>query len=272
MILDGSKESLMAADVACSLSRSQASTLTAISVVDTKAIWELLGCSAPGLIGSGPYFQAYEKIKESLRTISETLVNSFEATKGSSSALTESTIVEGDPFHEILERSKDFDLLIMGRHGLSQRSSSHNALAERLAATCPCPFLAIIPEKEIQVARLIIDSKTSNKDEVIKFCKLTRSAKLQPEIAIVGDDTNTDELVAQVKTWVPETVRVFTPDSLDGDDSFAVAVDVPGDTLLVFLTVQDLEGRAVARDVYVRHFFSTLSQASILLFPPSICN
>ncbi|MDR3615848.1 MAG: universal stress protein [Candidatus Obscuribacterales bacterium] len=273
LALDGSRESLSATNIALSLSEYEHAKLTAISVIDTKSIWALLECGAPGLIGSGPYVNAFEQIKASLRSISEALLSSFETRAQASQTAPECTIVEGDPVHEIFERSSNYNLIITGRrhnlHGHSKNGSYYrSSLTKRLAAVCACPLLIVASEKNIQKARLIVDVATFNAELMAEFCSLAKSAKLLPEIFCVGEDLNVDNLVRGVKKVVDSTVKVLCSDGTDGDEPFAVAVDVSADTVLVIPTAQTLEGRVTSGGMLVHDLFGITSPASILLLPP----
>jgi nucleotide-binding universal stress UspA family protein len=275
LALDGSRESLSATNIALSLCSHQHARLTAISIIDTKAIWGLLECGMPGLIGSGPYVHAYEQIKKSLRSISEALLTSFETRAESSQSLLECTIVEGDPLHEIFERSCNYNLVITGRRhnprGHSANGSYYrSSLTKRLAAVCACPMLVVASDKIIRKARLIVDNATVSVELITEFCNLAESAKLVPEIFCVGDEVKVDDLLSAVKKIVPDTIKVLCPDCIDGDEPFAVAVDVPAETILIIPTARKLEGRVTSGGVPVQDFFNTTSPASILLLPPRI--
>jgi hypothetical protein len=129
----------------------------------------------------------------------------------------------------------------------------------------------VASDKVIKKARLIIDVATFNTELIAEFCSLAASAKLLPEIICVGEELKVDDLLRDVKKVVDNKISVACSDCIDGDEPFAVAVDVSADTVLVIPTAQTLEGRVTSGGMLVHDFFGTTSPASILVLPPRVC-
>jgi len=276
LALDGSKESLAAANIAWKLAQAQDAKLVALSVVDNQAIWDLLGAGLPGFIGSGPYIAAYETIQKALLSVSETLLNAFESRSQTNQIETECIINEGDLLRQVFERSKEHNLVITGRRYIhpspviqDRHSFIRTSLSKRLAEICPCPLLIVPSEKIWDKARLILGDVTFNADTLLRFLTFTEPLKIPREVFCTGPEDNIAALVQKVTDLVPPDVTVLRHDVTEGDEPFAAAVDVSATTLLVVSTRQSLEGRETCSGVLVEAFLTTMPQVSVLLLPPA---
>lgn len=77
IVLDGSAESLAAAHTAWSLAAETGARVDAQYVVDTDAIWRFLSFERPGLVGSGVFIEARDKITAVMTSLAETVMLSF---------------------------------------------------------------------------------------------------------------------------------------------------------------------------------------------------
>jgi nucleotide-binding universal stress UspA family protein len=274
LALDGSRESLLAANVAWRLAQSNQADLTALSVVDSQAVWDLLGAGTPGFIGSGPYIEAYGKIQAILRSISETLLMSFAARSQTNQIKTECLIEAGPLLNQVFERAREHDLIIMGhRHHLRAESERlhtfiRTSLSKRLALICPCPLLVVSSEAIWSTARLVVTNETSSMKLLTSFLELTSNMAGKREIFCIAPEASLDKFLKTIKEIVPKDVSVRSNDLLEGDDSFNVAIDVPADTLLVISTRQSIEGRVTCSGVDLWTFLSEVKAISVLLLPP----
>ena len=277
LALDGSKESLAAANMAWKLARARDAKLVALSVVDNQAIWDLLGEGLPGFIGSGPYIAAYETMQKALKSVSETLLVAFASRSQNDQIKTECLINEGDLLRQVFERAKEHDLVIMGRrfrHPSTATQDLHSfirtSLSKRLAKICPCPLLIIPSESVWGKARLIISDQTFSADTLIKFLAFTDTLEIEREVFCTGAENGIDKLMQKVKDIVPHSVTVRCHDTTDGEESFSVAIDVTPTTLLVASTQQSIEGRATCSGIELQEFLSAVPHVAVLVLPPSL--
>jgi len=157
LAFDGSAQSLNAAELCWDLAANHPIAITAQHVVNTVGVWQLLDFQLPGLTGSGPYLAAREAIIHELRKIGETLLSIYQ-TKATGKGLAENFVLdEGDALSEILRRSNDADLVVIGHHPFSPQSDStssmerstmprsiiHSSLAESLARVIDKPLLIV---------------------------------------------------------------------------------------------------------------------------------
>jgi len=142
LVLDGSAESLAAAQFAWSLASETGRPVHAQYVIDTDAIWNLLSFQQAGLVGSGIYLDAREKIVSALRSVAESVMLSYSSRAEGRFAEFDCYIDEGVPADEIAARAADHELVIIG-YSPSKTSPHGLSLPEQLAQKCSCPVLAV---------------------------------------------------------------------------------------------------------------------------------
>ena len=275
LTLDGSRESLAAANMAWNLAQKRDASLVALSVVDDQAIWDLLGAGLPGFIGSGPYIAAYEVIQKALRSVSETLLVSFASRSPNDQIKTECIINEGNLLGQVFERAKEHTLVIMGQRYSHPRMTTPNfhsfirtSLSKRLAGVCPCPLLIIPSQSRWLKARLIISDQTFSADSLISFLSFADTLEAQQEVFCTGAEDCIDKLKQKVTDIVPHSVSVLCHDTTDGEESFSVAVDVDQSTLLVVSTQTSIEGRSTCSGLEIQEFLSAVPHVAVLVLPP----
>lgn len=279
LALDGSKESLAAANIACKIAPAQDAKLIALSVVDNQAVWDLLGPGLPGFIGSGPYIAAFETIQKALQSVSETLLTAFEAKAQIGKITTECLINEGDLLRQVLERSKGQDLVVMGRrnnHASTAAQELHSfirtSLSKRLARVISCPLLIVPSERVWTKARLILSDETYSADVLFRFLSFTDPLALEREIFCIGPEESIVKLIQKVKSIIPHTVKILSHDATDGDEPLNVAADVSATTLLVVTTMQSVEGRETCSGSSIQEFLTAIARIPVLILPPAIAN
>jgi len=124
LALDGSEEAHHAAQLALYLAQKAGSSVVAQHVYRYETAWALLGTHKAGLIGSGLYISAYEKLCESLRELAGKLAERYEDMSAAQSLESECLIDEGNPFEIIMQRVQEHDLLIMGHEPDGNKISS----------------------------------------------------------------------------------------------------------------------------------------------------
>src|ERR1700735_1344319 len=112
--LDGSKDALNAGEVVWKLAKARGATLTALTVMDTQSIWDVLGQGQAGLIGSGPYIAAFETVRSSLKSISDALLMAFETRSLGHGIETKLISEEGNLAERVLHHTQDYDLTVLG--------------------------------------------------------------------------------------------------------------------------------------------------------------
>jgi nucleotide-binding universal stress UspA family protein len=144
IVLDGSAESLAAAHTAWSLAAETGARVDAQYVVDTDAIWRFLSFERPGLVGSGVFIEARDKITAVMTALAETVMLSFRTQMEGRCVEFETFIDKGVPEDEVAARAAHYDLAICAYHAPSTHGSGGaHSLAEKLAEKCSCPVLAV---------------------------------------------------------------------------------------------------------------------------------
>lgn len=112
--IDGSADGLAALDIGVFLARSSPQVVVYPHyVVNTQAIWKFLGMEKPGLVGSGPYFQAFESFKAALYELMETINESYQARCGHLEQFADIAIDEGDFVSKVKDRAAVLNALVL---------------------------------------------------------------------------------------------------------------------------------------------------------------
>lgn len=146
--IDGSADCLAAVQVAMSLMcMMPQSKVVAQYVLDTPAVWSFLGMGEPGLVGSGPYFQAFESIKTSLRDLAETVLESYQARYDNIKCFSEVIIDEGEWLSTVAQRAKMLQpLVIVGRSTLARVAKEANLTPDEIAKAISYPIVVVDKE------------------------------------------------------------------------------------------------------------------------------
>jgi|688.fasta_scaffold428831_2 hypothetical protein len=146
--VDGSADSLAAVNVAILLtSLAPQSTVAAQCVLDTPGIWKLLGLQDPGLVGSGPYFQAFESIRNSLRDLAETVLESYQA-RCNNACFAEILIDEGDWLSSVVERAEALHpLVIVGKSTMERVAKEASMTVPELVKKISYPVVIVDKEQ-----------------------------------------------------------------------------------------------------------------------------
>ncbi|MBX9689377.1 MAG: universal stress protein [Candidatus Obscuribacterales bacterium] len=156
LAIDGSAEARAAAYFAWDLAERSGAKVLAQHVIDVGAAWRYLSHNSNGFIGNGVYLQAFDSIKSSLYSISEALLDSYKCQLDGRNIESEICVDEGDIVEEIVKRSKDHELLIVGHRDLSaakfRMQTDGKSVAHELIMRSYCPVLLVqslfsMPEK-----------------------------------------------------------------------------------------------------------------------------
>lgn len=150
LILDGTAQCMKAAEFVWGLSQHKDVRIDAQFVVDSPGIWEFLNYDLPGLIGSGPYLNAHEQIRNEVRSLGETLTDVYKTRAESIGVAGDCFIDEGNPVREICARSRDYDLVVIGNRasGITsiasdRRRTPRYSLPEYLSVNLEKPLLIV---------------------------------------------------------------------------------------------------------------------------------
>ncbi len=238
LAINGSEESLHAAELAWALARSLPATLKAQTVIETRALWRLMEQGRPGLIGSSPYIAAYQAACSAMRSVAEGLSTSYEARVGSAGVDSEFLIDEGDTVDEICRRAEENDLVIVGRRRSSTAAEQPEhvekvqhigqvgqlghigyveyiehighvdplrlprfSVTERLIYSCPRPLLVVQDRCQLwKTIRYVISDASYNPESLQSFLKFTEEWFSVPrEILCVATKKTLEELLLKVK-------------------------------------------------------------------------
>jgi nucleotide-binding universal stress UspA family protein len=278
LALDGSQEAMFAAEIAWRLAEAHSGKVLAQTVVDSQAVWQIVGKDLPGIIGNSPYIAAQETIHAALKNVAETLLTAYEARAQGKNIDSEVILDEGNVVKEIIKRAAAHDLVITGHRGLLRRERDKHedfyfspySLAEHLAYSCPKPLL-IIQDKPTswKTARLVVSETTYSPEYLEFFLDLVKPFKVPYEIFCVGDDSTIDKFAASVRKSIPaaETVRVLSEPSEEGDLSWEYAADVPASTLIMVTTEAKDEGRQICGGADTAYYLRRMRQPALVILP-----
>ena len=112
---------MFAAEIAWRLAEAHSGKVLAQTVVDSQAVWQIVGKDLPGIIGNSPYIAAQETIHAALKNVAETLLTAYEARAQGKNIDSEVILDEGNVVKEIIKRAAAHDLVITGHRGLLRR-------------------------------------------------------------------------------------------------------------------------------------------------------
>jgi len=274
--MDGSQEAMWAADLAALLARKTASDLTVQTVVDSAAMWKLIGQELPGIIGSGPYIAAYQSVQTILKSLAETLVAACEARLDSDLSL-KMVIDDGNVAEEICRRAQRHDLLIIGHQEISrfdnQFRHGHMKLSLCQLVTEQCGRPVLIVQRPCQIwtrARLVVCEVTYNTGVLNYFLQLTQDLDISAQIICTGRLKTIGQLIDKVKSELPASadVAVIGKKLHEIEDFYLNAAQNERDSLLVITLSNTKIGKYLCTGQAVDHFVRDLGAYTTLLLPP----
>lgn len=208
--LSGTKQSMYAAELAWTLAAKTNARVTALHVIDTHTPWNMLRVDEPGFIGSGLYITAFEKLKESQRTIANHLTEKYDAVAESQRVTTDSLVVEGNPVQEICREAVKHDLVIVGhspsREGLV-RDRWHwvnYTVAEGLAHDCQKPLLVVQHQAEQlwRQVRILLSVDHVNLAYIRASLAAAQYFQAEPVISCLMTGTHEEPVFAFAKDFI----------------------------------------------------------------------
>jgi len=280
LAVDGSQESLFASDIASTLASTQEATLTVQTVVDTHAIWNLVGQDLPGIIGSGPYISIKHSIEQDLRSLAETLITAYQSRIEGKEIVFHTFIDEGDVAEEICTRAKMHDLLIIGHRAYGRNEKEHRnqrRLCQHVAEFCSTPLLIVQRATALwSKSQLLVSSHTYSQSVIQSFIKMTALTESKAEIICTGLSKSLDELVSRVHSDLALTMPVsdskiqVTGKGLHEIESmYTESSECAKDTLVVLTTYDTASGRKMCTGEALNRFIGELSAFSTMILPPT---
>ncbi len=276
LAMDGSQEAMWAADLAALLASKTGSKLTVQTVVNSQAVWKLIGQELPGIIGSGPYLAAYQSVQTILKSLAETLVTACEA-RFSSELSVEMVIDDGNVKEEICRRAEHHDLLIIGHQEISRFDNQFRhghmkqSLCQQVAEACATPILIVQRPCHIwERARLVVCEETYNTSVLNYFLKLKQDFDIEAQIVCTGRLKTISQLVDQVQADLPtkSNVAVIGKKLHEIEDFYSDAAKKEKESLLVITTSSTKIGKYLCTGQALDHFVRDLGASATLLLPP----
>lgn len=114
VVIDGTPESLRAAEFAIELATRLDHRLTAIALINTRQVLCSTGYRGTGLCGSGVFLDAYERMLNVDIDVADALMEALTARAGGRDVTVDSGVLIGDPLMSIKENTNDDDFYILG--------------------------------------------------------------------------------------------------------------------------------------------------------------
>ncbi len=194
--LDGSVQSRYAAELAWALAKAGKMQVEAQHVVDSLASWDFLSFDIAGFIGSGPYFEAHEMMRDTLQSLGENLIEVYRNLAKDNGIEGEAFLDEGTTIREICIRAKDCQIVVLGQHSTGmnspvedQRKLPRRSIAESLTHYCPRPLLVIQDRCEPWKTMRIMSSPHETQTDLIRSCvKWGQSVNIEPTVRVLHTD------------------------------------------------------------------------------------
>lgn len=191
--LDGSAQSRYAAELVWEMSKAGSYKVEAQHVVDSLAAWDFLNFDIAGFIGSGPYFEAHETMRNCLQSIGENLVDAYQVQAKSLGIEGECNLDDGTTIREICWRAKDVDLVAIGQRSTGVESAKEDkrvlprrSIAETLAYYCPKPMLVLMDRCPMPKRLKIMLSELRIPSSLIASClDFAKNLNLEVELCLL---------------------------------------------------------------------------------------
>ncbi|MBS2005192.1 MAG: universal stress protein [Candidatus Obscuribacterales bacterium] len=226
--LSGSKQAERAAEISWEMAQANKLQVVAQHVVDTKGLRKLFACSEPGLIGSGPYAQAYEEARASLLAIGEKLCEKYQALANAKGELNAQFFVdEGDPVAEILKRGRNnTDVLIVGKPSPAASGNQggcaeiRGSFVQELAEQCSVPLLLVSRDAEaFSTLKILLSAEQEDLSYVRECIKFAEQVGKTVELVLLSTPSSNPEVCLgigrRLKDEIPQTNIKFKLRVLD---------------------------------------------------------
>lgn len=270
LLLDGSVESLCAAQMCRQLADSTGARVTALSIIDKGAILNLVRPGRPGLIGSGPQIAARDQIEKEMSDLFETVHHAYKAKFPSLIRDENSTaIVEGDPIDVVRTFYDSHDLIIMGRRTPTAPLQNGFSLSEMVAADGVRPVLIALREMDrCAQLRLVAGSQVPDLACIGDVLNLATSAHLSTQFSYFGPSQEFDAWSYMLADSIPASATsVHFTDVQHPLQLWKNQMSVGTDSLTVFFTKKNPVGRSSIGDADITSLLLDLRVPAALLWP-----
>jgi nucleotide-binding universal stress UspA family protein len=201
--LDGSKFSQVAGEYAFWLASELDASLTAQHVVDPRLVELFVAPEFAEELGFTQSVETSEKVYAAIRKVGKTILNLFGTEALSRAVKTHCMLDEGNIVEEIVGRSADFDLVVVGHRGRGERKLPAElvvgSIAERVAVSSKKPTLiAVQPVSEVKQIMVAFDGSEPARGALLMAENLAKNLS-KPLKAVV---------VVESKKQVPEGTAV----------------------------------------------------------------
>jgi nucleotide-binding universal stress UspA family protein len=218
--LDGSAQSRYAAEIAWSLAKAGNMHVDAQHVVDSLAAWDFLAFDIAGFIGSGPYFEAHETMRNTLTDIGRNLIEVYRSLAAQQNIKGEAFLDEGATIREICYRAKDYSMVILGQQSTGMSSPAEDSrklprrsIAESLTHYCPRPLLVVQDRcKPWKTMRLVVGSDVRpGEQELLRGCvQFFRKLGVEPTARILYSNQTAGKGELPSDKTAPDGLRALT--------------------------------------------------------------
>lgn len=160
----GSRNSLFAMEAAWRLAEQTGSVVDAQHVIDSVGALEFVGLQQAGMVGSGPYLNAFEHLRDGLREIGRLVVETYTTRAEGKRLSGESFLDEGDRVEEICRRAAEHSLVVMG-HRRRQPTEKLHCHPDRLSLAETLAHCSSVP-------LLIVENQVAKVEELVLVCSM----------------------------------------------------------------------------------------------------
>lgn len=191
--LDGSKFSQTAAEYAFWLASELDASLTAQHVVDPRLVELFVAPEFAEELGFSQSLETSEKVYSAIRKVGKTILNLFGTEALSRAIKTHCMLDEGNIVEEIVNRSKDFDLVVVGHRGRGERKLPAalvvGSIAERVAVSSQIPTLiAVQPVSAVKQIMVAFDGSEPARGALLMAENLAKNLAKPLKAVVVVDN------------------------------------------------------------------------------------
>lgn len=217
--LDGSKYSQVAADYAFWLASNLDASLTAQHVVDPRVVELFVAPEFAEELGYSQGVETSDKIYKAIRRVGKTILDLFGSEALAKSQKANCTLDEGNIVEEIVNRSQEYDLLVIGHRGRGDQKFIGElmigSVAERVAVASKKPTLIAIQalEKVKQIC-VAFDGSEPSRGALLMAENLAKNVgKPLKAITVVADKKQNSEGV-EISEEGENLLREYWPEDV----------------------------------------------------------
>lgn len=196
--LDGSAQARYAAECAWALAKAGNMKVDAQHVIDSLASWDFLNFDIAGFIGSGPYFEAHETMRNALQELGQSLVTAYTSISEQNGVVSEAFLDEGTTIREICGRAKKYDMVVLGQRGTGmgspeedKRKLPRRSTAESLTHYCPKPLLVVQDRCKLwPQVRILLGSTPVPNSLVSSAVDFAQNLRIDTEVCVLQSDSD----------------------------------------------------------------------------------